>query len=236
LQLSLPFVRFQNRSHQTPNPPCDPVVDEEMVDCHLFPGSCRERLLPWCVEQVLAEAELSNFTSALIAFFIWRTHRDVRQATSSSLRVRVFAWPCESGTDLIHLQSVLRIFIESAGMWVFFIFVTFMVYLANETAAYIPLYLVCPVSCPRSTLSSSLSLQTNPILGISFCMMTIRLQLRKTTVVGSGNSKPPYNFRTASKEHSSYTSGSANAPNELMVFSSKRTVDDSTFDATTSKV
>ena len=79
--------------------------------------------------------------------------------------------------------------------------------------------------------------QTNPILGISFCMMTIRLQLRGTnTVVGSGHSKQPYNFRTASKEHSSYASGSVGAPNELMVFSSKRTVDDSTFDVTASKV
>jgi hypothetical protein len=79
--------------------------------------------------------------------------------------------------------------------------------------------------------------KTNPILGIAFCMMIIRLQLRSQgTVVGSGNSKPPYsnNFKAASKDNSSYTAGSS--PNELMVFSSKRTVDDSTFDATASNV
>ena len=74
-------------------------------------------------------------------------------------------------------------------------------------------------------------------------MMTIRLQLRdKGTVVGSGSTKPSYfsTFKAASGEQSkgegSYSVGSTNTQNELMVFSSKRTVEDSTFDSTTSKV
>lgn len=80
--------------------------------------------------------------------------------------------------------------------------------------------------------------QTNPVLGISFCMMIIRLQLRdKNTVIGSDTPRQSYvdNFKTASKEHSSQ-SDSSNMPHEPMVFSPKRTVDSSTFDATISKV
>ena len=157
MQLPLPLLRLQSQSHPTSNPPCDPIVDEEMVDRHLFPDDRRERLLPWCVEQGLAEVEISDLTSALIAFFIWKTHRDVRQATSSSLQVYAFAWSWGNDANIIYSQSVLRIFIESAGMWVFFIFVTFMVYLANETAAYIPLYLVRPRSKPKKPFSTHYS-------------------------------------------------------------------------------
>jgi len=89
LQLQLPLLRFQSRSYSTPNHPCDPIIDEEMVDCYIFPDSCGERLLPWCVERRLSGVGLSNSASALIAFFIWRTHRDVHQATSSNLQVCV---------------------------------------------------------------------------------------------------------------------------------------------------
>jgi len=91
-----------------------------------------------------SEAERSDPTSALISFFIWRTHRAVCQTTSSGLQVRVFAWSCKNGVNLVRSQSVLRIIIESAGMWVFFILLTFIVYLSNENACYIFLYLVCP--------------------------------------------------------------------------------------------
>jgi hypothetical protein len=82
-------------------------------------------------------------------------------------------------------------------------------------------------------------MQTNPILGISFCMMTIRLQLRgRTTVVGSDNPNPSYlgNIMAVSKGHPAHAAGSANAQNQFMVFSSNQTVDRSTFDITASKV
>ena len=81
-------------------------------------------------------------------------------------------------------------------------------------------------------------MQTNPILGISFCMMTIRMQLRrKHTTVGSGNAKPSYlnDFKAASEGHT-YTAGSMNAQNQFMVFSSEQTIDHSTFDTAASKV
>ena len=161
MQLQLPFPHLRIRYYPTSNHPCDPISDEEMDDCYLFPDSCRERLLPWCVQRRLPEVEFSNSTSALIAFFIWKTHRDVRQATSSSLQVCVSVWSCESGPNLLHSQSVLRIFIESAAIWIFFIFITFVVYLANDTAAYIPLYLVRPRFAPKNPLSTHLSHDTD---------------------------------------------------------------------------
>jgi len=161
----------------------------------------------WSIATFVLTVAENFYCLGLIAFFIWRTHRGVSGASSSNLR------------------SVLRIFIESAGLWVLCILVTFIVYLIDEIASDVPLYLA------------------NPVLGISFCMMTIRLQLRdKGTVVGSGSTKPSYfsSFRAASggqsKEEISYSHGSTNTQNELMVFSSKRTVEDSTFDSTTSKV
>ena len=70
-------------------------------------------------------------------------------------------------------------------------------------------------------------------------MMTIRLQLRrKTTVVGSDNAELPCfsNVKAASKGHAAYAAGSVNMRNQLMVFSSNQTVNDSTFDITASKV
>ena len=77
--------------------------------------------------------------------------------------------------------------------------------------------------------------QSNPILGISFCMIIIRLQLReRITMMGSGNAKPSYlgNFNVATKEHGLHTAGSENTPNELTASSSKRTVDGPIFDIT----
>ena len=80
----------------------------------------------------------------------------------------------------------------------------------------------------------TLTVQTSPVLGISFCMMTIRPQLRsRATVLGSGHTKPTClgNFRTVFKEQTSYTAGSVDAWKELVVVSSKQT-----FDTTISKV
>ena len=125
-----------------------------MGDRHLCRVNRREPLLPWYVERGLAKVELSNFTSALISFFIWKTHRDVRQTTASSLQVFLFLWSWESSANLIYSQSVLRIFIESAGMWVLCIIVTFVVYMINVIAAYVPLYLVCPCFIPKKPLST----------------------------------------------------------------------------------
>ncbi|KAF9651440.1 hypothetical protein BDM02DRAFT_3184450 [Thelephora ganbajun] len=145
----------------------------------------------------------NTYCISLITFFVWRTHCEVRQVTSSTL------------------QPVLRIFVESAGVWVFSFFVAFIVYLFDENACFICLYLM------------------NPLLGIAFCTVAIRLQFRnKTAVVGSGNNKLPHlsTFEVASKEHSSHADNSMSAPNKAMVFGSKQAVDESIFDITASKV
>ena len=95
-------------------------------------------------------------------------------------------------------------------------------------------------SCPKSRPQLiTLTMQTNPILGISFCMMTIRLQLhRKTTVVESDNPKPLFfnNVKATSQGHATYPAGSVKAQNQVMVFGSNQTVNDSTFDITASRV
>ena len=148
-------------------------------------------------------------------------------------------------TNLVRSQSVLRIFIESAAIWVLVVFVTFMVYLADRIAVYTPLFLVrLLLFVPRKAVLKPLATpttQASPILGISLCMMTVRLQLHsKATVVGpgSGNSRLPYvsNFKTGPRERGAYTADSETAPNEFVVFSSKRTLDESTFDTTASEV
>lgn len=160
----------------------------------------------WSLSTFVVTISENIYCLALVTFFIWRTHRGVHRATSSNL------------------QSVLLIFIESAGMWVICILITFIVFLTNQTACYIPLYV------------------TNAVLGIAFCMMTIRLQLRdKGTTIGSGSSKPSYfnNFKAGSGEQlkeNSHSTGSTNTQNEPMVFSSKQTIDNSTFDSAFSKV
>lgn len=92
----------------------------------------------------LSEPEHSNPTSALISFFIWRAHRGIRRTTPTGLQVRAFVWSCKNDANLFHSQSVLQIIIESAGIWVFFISLTFIIFLFNETACYIFLYLVRP--------------------------------------------------------------------------------------------
>ena len=90
----------------------------------------------------LVEAQRSNSTSGLIAFFIWRTHSNVSQVTSSSLQVPLFAWSRNNDTNLIHSQSILRVFIESAGMWVFFVILTGIVYLFSLEGYMLVLYMV----------------------------------------------------------------------------------------------
>jgi hypothetical protein len=82
-------------------------------------------------------------------------------------------------------------------------------------------------------------MQTSPILGISFCVMTIRLQLRrKTNVVGSDNANPSYlgDIKAASEGHTAYAAGSVNAQNQLMVFTSNQTANDSILDITAPNV
>jgi len=178
----------------------------DLNDSLTLPGSL-SLIRKWSIATCALTVGENFYCLGLITFFIWGTHRRVHRATSSNL------------------QSVLRIFIESAGMWVLGILVTFIVYLFNEPAYFISLYL------------------TNPVLGISFCMMTVRLQLRDNgTAVGSGSGKPTYlsNLRFTSKEQpgdkNSSTIGSTNTQNSLIVFSSEYPVDDSTFDPITSKV
>lgn len=76
-----------------------------------------------------------------IAFFIWRAQYDIRHVTTSPL------------------TAVLWIFIESAGMWLLFVGLTFFVYVGNPTVALAFVYI------------------TNPMLGISFCLMITRINL-----------------------------------------------------------
>jgi hypothetical protein len=76
-----------------------------------------------------------------ISFFIWRTQYDVRHVTTSPL------------------TAVMWIFVESAGMWLLFVALTFLVYLADPTVSVAFVYI------------------TNPTLGISFCLMITRLNL-----------------------------------------------------------
>lgn len=160
----------------------------------------------WSIATFVLTVAENIYCLALIAFFIWRAHSGIHSATQSNL------------------QSVLRIFVESAGMWVLCILITFIVYLTNRPAFYIPYYL------------------TNPILGIAFCMMKIRLQLRdKGIMVGSDGSKPSSfdAFKAVSREQFKENSDSADftdTRDEPMVFSSKQIVDNSAFDSTFSKV
>jgi len=76
-----------------------------------------------------------------IAFFIWRAQRDVRHITTSPL------------------TAIMWIFIESAGMWLLFVAITFFVYLGD------------------TTVSLAFAYITNPMLGISFCLMVTRMNL-----------------------------------------------------------
>jgi len=76
-----------------------------------------------------------------IAFFIWRARSNMRDITTSSL------------------TAVLWIFIESAGIWLLFVGLTFFVYVGDPTVSLAFVYI------------------TNPMLGISFCLMVTRLNL-----------------------------------------------------------
>jgi len=59
-----------------------------------------------------------------------------------------------------NLTSIMRIFVECAAMWIVVAFITFMAYLANNYIYFVFYFMA------------------NPILGISFCLMTVRLNLR----------------------------------------------------------
>jgi len=76
-----------------------------------------------------------------IAFFIWRAQCDIRYITTTPL------------------TAVMWIFIESAGIWLLFVGLTFFVYVGDPTVALAFVYI------------------TNPMLGISFCLMITRLNL-----------------------------------------------------------
>jgi len=66
-------------------------------------------------------------------------------------------FPCASN------GIVLRIFTESAGTWVLFVFITYMVYVFSENASYIFLYLVCPRFYAREPLSTLRTFQGNQV-------------------------------------------------------------------------
>jgi hypothetical protein len=83
----------------------------------------------------------NTFCATMISFHIWRMNHDIRFTAQSKT------------------GRVLRIFIESAGMWIVLMFITFFLFLANTPTWLTMLHL------------------TNPILGISFCFMMARLFL-----------------------------------------------------------
>ena len=189
------------------------------------------------------EAQQSNSNSVLITYFIWKARRGIRHTTSSRLEVRFFVWSYGSGPNLVHSQFVLRVFAESAGVWVILLSATFIVYLFDPNACYVILFLVRPcfrVQTAVLDLCDAPTTQTNPILGISFCMIVIRLQTReKLIVMGSGNARPASylsNFNAIVKEQDSYTIDSEGVPTELTVPGSQPTADDPTPDITASNV
>jgi len=82
------------------------------------------------------------YCTSMIAFHIWRGQRDVRYVSQSNL------------------NPILRIFVESAGLWTIVALATFIAYLKNNYVFYTLYYMA------------------NPIMGICFCMITVRLNLR----------------------------------------------------------
>jgi len=59
-----------------------------------------------------------------------------------------------------NLTSIMRIFVECSALWIVIMFITFMAYLSNNNVYLIFYYMA------------------NPILGISFCLLSVRLNLR----------------------------------------------------------
>jgi len=113
------------------------------------PGSLT-RIRDWCISTFVITLTENAYCAAVIAFHIWRSHREVRSPTQSNL------------------GPILRIVIESAAPWIVFILITFILYVANTSVYLTVLYL------------------SNPVLGISFCLMTARLNLRTRDTSNSG--------------------------------------------------
>jgi len=102
-----------------------------------------EIIRKWCTATLSLTLAQNLYCAGMISAHVWRSQRDVRSISTGNLR------------------PVLRIFIESAGMWIFFVLVNLITYVSSSNIFYLFLYMA------------------NPILGISFCLMTVRLNLLK---------------------------------------------------------
>jgi len=95
----------------------------------------------WCTATLSLTLVENCYCAGMISAHIWRSQRDMRSTSTRDL------------------GPVLRIFVESAGMWIVFVFVNLVAYVSKSNIFYLFFYL------------------TNPVLGISFCLMTLRLNL-----------------------------------------------------------
>jgi len=102
-----------------------------------------EKIRIWCTATFSLTFVENCYCAGMITAHIWRSQRDMRSMSTRDLR------------------PVLRIFVESAGLWIVFVFVNLVAYVSKSDIFYLFLYLA------------------NPILGISFCLMTVRLNLLK---------------------------------------------------------
>jgi len=73
-------------------------------------------------------------------------------------------------TSQSNLTAIMRIFVECATPWIVVMFITFMAFVANDNVYYIFYYMA------------------NPILGIFFCLLTVRLNLRTRKPTHTNNS------------------------------------------------
>jgi len=102
-----------------------------------------ENIRIWCTATLSLTFVENCYCAGMITAYIWRSQRDMRSMST------------------VDLNPVLRIFVESAGMWIVFMFVNLVAYVSKSNIFYLFLYLA------------------NPILGISFSLMTVRLNLLK---------------------------------------------------------
>jgi hypothetical protein len=96
----------------------------------------------WCIAAFSVSLFENLFCSSMIVWQMYRSQHDVRHLTQSNL------------------TSIMRIFIECAGLWIVVVIITFVTYLVNNYVYFIFYYMA------------------NPILGVSFCLMIVRLNLR----------------------------------------------------------
>jgi len=127
------------------------------------------RIRTWGIPTFVITLTENTYCAVMIAFHIWETNRDTRFAVRQS-----------------KLGAILRIFVESAALWIVLMFTAFFFFLAD-----IPIWV-------------TILHTTNPVLGICFCTMTARLNLLTHDDISLGNTSsgpsgemyPPIQFAT----------------------------------------